>query len=306
MTYHADIEIILDDIRGDKSEGATSLALRGLDAIEAMSRHLPEELEEATEAIVSLAATIDSLRPSMAAIGNQAVLAVNRALSLVGEGLEPAPAICRAVTAERKILGQANTTIASLAASELARGARVVSCSWSVTALTTIIAIRPSQVMIGEGHRLGDGLRAARWLAARGLDVTVVPDGALPTAVREGTLVIVGADQVLADGSVVNRCSTYSLALAAKHRLARFLVACQRIKLCGNAEANIEEQQNLFGKLPEGVTARAPLFDVTPPDLIDFILTESGRLTPDQAGAVGEGIASLRERVLGGRAADQD
>jgi len=299
MTYHADIENILADIRGDKSEGATSLALRGLDAIEAMARDLPEDLDEAKEALISLAATIDSLRPSMAAIGNQAVLAVNRALSLIGEGMEPAPAISRAVTAEREILGQANTTIAALAASQLDRRGRVVSCSWSVTALTTIRAIEPSQVVIGEGHRMGDGLRASRWLAARGLDVTVVPDGALPTVVQEGSLVLVGADQVLADGSVVNRCSTYSLALAAKHRLARFVVACQRIKLCGNAEANIEEHDNLFGALPEGVTARAPIFDLTPPDLIDSILTESGRLTPEQAGAVGVGIASLRKRVLG-------
>lgn len=167
--------------------------------------------------------------------------------------------------------------------------------------MRTVVALSPARVFVGEGHRMGDGLRASRWLAARGLDVVVLPDGALPTVVRQANNVIVGADQVLADGSVVNRCSTYSLSLAARYSGVPMLVACQRIKLSGNTSVEIEETEQLFGMLPEGVTARAPVFDLTPRDLIDSILTESGRLSPEEAGAVGEGIAVLRRRVLGGQ-----
>jgi translation initiation factor 2B subunit (eIF-2B alpha/beta/delta family) len=216
----------------------------------------------------------------------------------MAEGTAPAAALRRAVRTEREILGQANSTIAALAREELGPGGIAVSCSWSVTAMRALVAIAPSTVRIGEGHRMGDGLRAAKWLAARGLDVEVVPDAALPTAVRGARLVIVGADQILADGSVINRCSTFSLALAARHERVPFFVACQRIKLSGNLTVAIEEDPALFNDLPEGVRARAPIFDMTPPDLVDGVLTESGRLTAAEAGAVGEGIAALRRRVF--------
>ncbi len=289
---------IIAKISGDKSDGATSLALRGLDALELLSSTIPEDCEDPRSVILELTAKIDSLRPSMAAIGVQAILASNRAFSFIGEGMSPGPALRRAVNTEREILGQANATIAGLAARELGTGGTLISCSWSVTAMRAVVALEPEKVFLGEGHRLGDGLRAAKWLAARGLEVVVVPDGALPTVVPLGRVVLVGADQVLSDGSVINRCSTLSLALAARYSGVPLVVACQRIKLCGREEARIEEGGNLFGDLPRGVTAQVPLFDLTPARLVDSILTESGRLTAGEAGAVGAGIATLRARLL--------
>jgi methylthioribose-1-phosphate isomerase len=125
----------------------------------------------------------------------------------------------------------------------------------------------------------------------------VVPDAALPEAVRAARAVLVGADQVLADGSVVNRSSTFSMALAARHFGVPFYVACQRIKLSGNATAVIEESRHLFGDLPAGVAAWSPLFDVTPAALVDAYFTESGRLSPAEAGEVGAGIAQLRAEL---------
>ena len=168
MSFHPDIKIILDDIRGDKSDGATSLAIRGRDALEALCGNLPDEVDDALALMIGLVGTIDSLRPSMAAIGVQTVLAVNRAISMIGEGMQPSSALRKAVIAEREILGQANTTIAALALKELGTGGTIVTCSWSVTAMRTVVALSPARVFVGEGHRMGDGLRASRWLAARG------------------------------------------------------------------------------------------------------------------------------------------
>ena len=203
-----------DEIRGDKSDGATSLALRGLDALDSIAPDLPDDPEQAMEIIVATVTVLDSLRPSMSAIGTQAVFAASRTRSLMSSGLRPGAALIRATETEREILGQANLTIANLAAREIGCGGCIVSCSWSVTAMSALVALQPDSIRIGEGHRLGDGLKAAGWLAARGLEVEVFPDGALPTAVKGSRLVLVGADQVLADGSVINRCSTFSLAMA--------------------------------------------------------------------------------------------
>jgi translation initiation factor 2B subunit (eIF-2B alpha/beta/delta family) len=292
------IERILDEIAGDKSDGATSLSLRGLDALDMLSAELPDDRVEALALIRALALRIDGIRPSMAAIGGQAILAVQRAASSIAEGLAPGAALSRAVRVEREMLGQAAATIAGLAADELGPGGVIATCSWSVTALRALLAVRPTRILIGEGHRLADGLRSARWLAARGLEVTVVPDAALPDVVRGARAVLVGADQVLADGSLINRCSTFSMALAARHFGVPFFVACQRIKLSGNRASEIEETGTLFGDLPQGVTVRSPMFDLTPAVFVGAYLTESGRLTPAEAGEVGAAIARLRAELV--------
>jgi len=292
------IERILAEIAEEKSDGATSLALRGLDALEMLSADLPDDREEALVRIRALARRIDEIRPSMAAIGSQAILAVQRAAGSMAEGVSPAAALSRSVRIEREMLGQASATIAGLVADELGAGGVIATCSWSVTAMRVLLAVRPSKILIGEGHRLGDGLRSAKWLAARGLDVTVVPDGALPDVVRGARAVLVGADQVLSDGSLINRCSTFSLALAARHFGVPFYVACQRIKLSGNRASEIELARPLFGDLPAGVTAFSPMFDLTPGSFVDAYFTESGRLTAPEAGDVGAAIAGLRADLL--------
>jgi translation initiation factor 2B subunit (eIF-2B alpha/beta/delta family) len=295
------VETILAEIAGDKSDGATSLALRGLDALEQLCGDLPAERDPALEQIAELAARIDAIRPSICAVGVQAVLALARTRSLTTQGLPPGAALRQAIRVERETLGQANLTIANLAAKELGSGGVFASCSWSVTAARCLVAVRPERLHIGEGHRLGDGLKAAKWLAARGLEVEVVPDAALPATVAGARAVLVGADQLLADGSVVNRCSSLSLALAAHHHGVPFIVACQRIKLGGRPSATIEESPGLFGLLPEGVTSRVPLFDLVPTGLITSVITESGVLSAAEAGEIGGQIASLRDRFIGGR-----
>jgi translation initiation factor 2B subunit (eIF-2B alpha/beta/delta family) len=110
--------------------------------------------------------------------------------------------------------------------------------------------------------------------------------------------VIVGADQILRSGALINRASTFALALAARRFGVPFLAACQRIKLAGAEQGEIEEPGGFLDRAPDGITGRAPLFDLTPPDLVDGVLTESGRLTAAQAGDLGARLAVLRAELL--------
>ena len=75
-------------------------------------------------------------------------------------------------------------------------------------------------------------------------------------------------------------------------------VACQRIKLTGQTEAHLEERDSAFQNLPDGVTGYAPIFDITPPDLIHEIVTENGQMTPAEAGLKGKNTAALLNRIL--------
>ncbi|MCP4601307.1 MAG: hypothetical protein GY847_12420 [Proteobacteria bacterium] len=292
------VDKILEEIATDFKNGATSLAGRGLDALEVLAQTLPEDPKEAKKQVVSLIERLKVIRPSIGAIGVQAVLAASRAQSLVKEGTPWKVAMDRAVLKERENLNSADQIIADLLLQEIGSGGVIVSCSKSATVKSALVALKPDLVRMGEGHRMGDGVNGAKSLANNGIKVEIVPDGALPVAVEDAKAVIIGADQVLANGSVVNRCSSFSLALAAHRFGVPFIVVCQRIKLTGRAEVTIEESSKLFQDLPKGVTSRAPIFDITPADLVHRVITETSAMTPTKAGEKGKIIAELDKQIL--------
>lgn len=277
------VEKILNAIETNTRDGATALAALALDAFEAAADAFPAEPGEAEAAMRKLVGRIQGLRPAMAAIGVQAERARSRAEQLVEAGVrEWSQAILEAVRIERTQLTAADERIAAFTESLIGTGRRVVTCSFSGTVHKTLVALEPSETIIGEGHPLGDGLRSAEHLASMGLNVTVVPDGALATFVRDADAVVVGADQVLMDGSVVNRASTLTLALAAAHYAVPVYVVCHSIKFSGlpSAAGLSEVCPDAFPPLPASIQRNAPVFDTTPAGLIHRIVTETGAHPP--------------------------
>lgn len=134
------------------------------------------------------------------------------------------------------------------------------------------------------------GSRLTAWELARDdIPVTVQADGAAASLMAEGNIgwVIVGSDRIAANGDVANKIGTYALAVLAKHHGVRFMVAAPTstidMEVSRGAEIPIEERapaevlscggQRLGA---EGVDARNPVFDVTPAELVDYIVTERG------------------------------
>ncbi len=292
------LEEMLEEIRCDTESGATSLAVRALGALEIAAGTLPSNTRNALFEIDELAVRIDGLRPSMAAVGAAAIRAAIEARRAMLAGKPPRAALESAASDELELFRGADERIAALAVRELGEVETAVTCSWSATAFVCLERLRPRLVLIGEGHRLGDGRRAAQRMVENGLEVELATDGALPAAVERADLVLVGADQILADGSLVNRAGTFPLALAAKRFEVPFYAVCQRLKLAGRKEASIEEHPaDLAGEAPPGARVSCPLFDVTPPDLLDAVLTETGRLTASRAGREGAGIERRRAEL---------
>ena len=101
--------------------------------------------------------------------------------------------------------------------------------------------------------------------------------------VGEADVALVGADSVLADGSIVNKIGTNLLALAAGDAGVPCYVVCDTSKF---------DVMNFLGKTPvleekeptevaEGlrfVQVRNPYFEVTPARLISAIVTEFGEM----------------------------
>jgi methylthioribose-1-phosphate isomerase len=141
------------------------------------------------------------------------------------------------------------------------------------------------------------GSRLTAWeLAGDGIPVSLSADSAAAHLMKTRgiTWVIVGADRITANGDVANKIGTYQLAVAAMHHGVRFMVVAPSstidMALESGEDIPIEERDGselleLGGQsLAAGVGVVNPVFDVTPADLIDFIVTEKGVIErPDAA-----------------------
>ncbi|MGC1329933.1 S-methyl-5-thioribose-1-phosphate isomerase [Pseudomonas sp.] len=141
------------------------------------------------------------------------------------------------------------------------------------------------------------GSRLTAWeLANEGIPVTVNADSAAAHLMKTKgiTWVIVGADRITANGDVANKIGTYSLAVTAMHHGVRFMVVAPSstidMSLASGEDIPIEERDGrelleVGGqRVGADVDAFNPVFDVTPADLIDAIVTEKGIVErPDAA-----------------------
>lgn len=160
-------------------------------------------------------------------------------------------------------------------------------------------------VYAGETRPWLQGARLTAWeLLQEDIPVMLLPDSAAAHVMRSHGIdwVIVGADRVAANGDVANKIGTYSLAVLAREHGVGFMVVAPTSTIDRHLddgdgieieERNNEEVLTCGGKriAPEGARAFNAVFDITPADLIDFLVTEKGVVERPNA----TGIRSLDE-----------
>lgn len=142
------------------------------------------------------------------------------------------------------------------------------------------------------------GARLTLWeLQQDGIPATLIADSCAATLMKNGRIqwVIVGADRIAANGDVANKIGTYSLAVLARFHKIRFMVVAPTSTidpaLPDGSGTRIEEREQsellprYYSDANGPVGAWNPVFDVTPAELIDVLVTERGALpNPDRAG----------------------
>ncbi|MAA60041.1 MAG: S-methyl-5-thioribose-1-phosphate isomerase [Alcanivorax sp.] len=155
------------------------------------------------------------------------------------------------------------------------------------------------RVFADETRPWWQGSRLTAWeLSQDKIPVTLMADTVGATLMRQGRIswVIVGADRITANGDVANKIGTYNLAVLAKHHGVRFMVAAPTstfdMMLSSGEDIPIEERgpDELVAfknhrLAPDNIDVYNPVFDVTPAELIDAIVTEKGVVeSPNLAG----------------------
>lgn len=144
------------------------------------------------------------------------------------------------------------------------------------------------------------GARLTMWELKRdGIPATLIADAAAAHLMKSGAVqwVIVGADRIAANGDTANKIGTYQLAIAARHHGVKFMVVAPSTTVDLSAPGGdaicieLRDPDELLGHagqrtVVEGAEAWNPVFDVTPHDLIDVLVTERGVITRPDKGAL--------------------
>ncbi|MFB6084373.1 MAG: NUDIX domain-containing protein [Halorientalis sp.] len=264
----------------DHDHGSAYLSVRALEVLRDDAALAVERDAGDWDALAERARDLLAARPSMTVVRNR----VNRLM----HDADRTPAAVEHSAHEGIEAALAADDAAADRAAERVAGDAIVTLSRSGTVERVLSSADPERLLVAESRPGGEGVGVAERRAEAG-DVTLAPDAALPWLLADGDYdaALVGADTVLADGRVVNKVGTRALALAAAREDVPLYVATARDKISSDADPRLESADR--ATVYDGdanLSVAAPLFDVTPPDLVAGLVTEDGPLDPDAVESV--------------------
>ncbi|MCF7907108.1 S-methyl-5-thioribose-1-phosphate isomerase [Patescibacteria group bacterium] len=144
-----------------------------------------------------------------------------------------------------------------------------------------------------ETRPLFQGRVTARELLAVGIPTTMVVDSSAGFLISHHSgkelmmdKIILGADAILSDGSVINKIGSFTIALVAKQEGVPLYVAANLLKFHDQIEIKIEERslQELWKEAPDDLKIINFAFDRIPAEYITGgIICEEGIIKPKQA-----------------------
>jgi translation initiation factor 2B subunit (eIF-2B alpha/beta/delta family) len=255
------------ELRRERRHGASWMARRALEALIDVARDCEADSSEALfDGLLAAASGLARARPEVGAIAG----AVGRVLAPARLNLHlDADELRRLVEEEANALVAARDRAARSIAIQLRTrltDASVFTHSASATVREALLYTRPKRVACTVSAPNEEGRAFAEELAQAGLAVELIDDEAGVDAVAASSLLLVGADTVFADGSLYNKIGTRLLAQAARAAGIPVVVAAEVIKL-----APVDATA-----APELEPEATELFDLTPAELVDDVVTEEG------------------------------
>ena len=184
--------------------------------------------------------------------------------------------------------------IGEIGSGRIADGDVILTHCNSQAALSVISAAHKQgkkiEVFATEARPWYQGHLTVKALAKEGIPVTLIVDSAVRVFIKKIDKVIVGADSIAVNGAVVNKVGTSQLALIANEARKLCFVCAETYKFSPATVLGeiieIEERDPAEVADPKkfkGVKIRNPVFDVTPPEYVDLIITEKGVMPPQAA-----------------------
>ncbi|XP_051626565.1 translation initiation factor eIF-2B subunit delta isoform X3 [Manacus candei] len=154
---------------------------------------------------------------------------------------------------------------------------------------------RAFRVVVVDSRPRLEGRETLRRLVRKGIHCTYVMINAISYVLPEVSKVLLGAHALLANGSVMSRVGTSQIALVSKAYNVPVLVCCETYKFCERVQTDsfvsnelddpddlivLRKGQAQLGGWAENKSLRLLnlVYDVTPPDLVDLVITDLGMI----------------------------
>jgi ribose 1,5-bisphosphate isomerase len=298
VTLPAEAQKIADDIRSMRIRGARLIARSAVEALRiAASKSTATTIEGLLADLNDAAKILLETRPTAVSLPNGIRYVMHRVnLERAASG-SAADIRKRAMQASDEFIENTKTAllrIGEIGARRIREGDVLLTHCNSSAAISVMKTAwnqgRKFKVLVTETRPRFQGRLTAHELAEAGIPVTLILDDAVRYFIQDVDKVLVGADAVAANGAVVNKIGTSTVALAAHEARVRVFVAAETYKFSPETmigELVAIEERDVSEIISESdlkrigsIEVRNPSFDVTPPEFIDLIITERGIIPP--------------------------
>lgn len=275
----------LHQLRTDRSHGASALARQALEILRQSAAAMEEVgLHEFCATMQERCTVLAQVRPSMAVVAAQAERWRAELKRVCADGVDTAR-IAQHMAEYAAQMIEDSLSACDFAAAHMASVVKphqsIITLSSSSTLNATFARLpRSVRIFIAESRPLNEGVGVAQQLLELGFDVILITEAQLGLFVPQADLALIGADTVLADGSVVNKAGSYLLALAAQAAGVPLYSCHESFKECHLVRDEFEIESMDIAELGHAdvpaAAQRNLYFDCTPPHLIYARVTEHG------------------------------
>lgn len=308
MTAIKKLSTIIEEL--GKKGGASVYAEATARALDLMAKELKDvDSKEFLRRLEAYGSELIESQPTMASVINavEYILSPLRELVRKGRGLNA----CKRLVSERssEFIEKSKNAIGRIArfgANLIQDEDTILTHSFSLTVLQILKSAKRSgkhvKVVITESRPKLEGHELASELLKEKIPVTLIIDAAICTVIDEVDKVLIGADSILADGSIINKVGSFPIALAAHLNNVPFIVATESLKFnpfslegkpiaikMGEPDELVDREKFEAGDL---LKIWNPTFEIVPPRYITLLITDLGVLSPQAA------IAELKSIIF--------
>jgi len=268
----------INEIKNDRLHGANWLSIQAINLLSLTIK--TSRADNITDFLNELKLTIAAIieaRPNMVSIANYTYQFLNKIANSIQNQKQLDYVKSTAQTTVNELIKFAQEATAKVAvngAQIITDQDMIITCSYSSTVCKAFVVAKQQaiefRVIIAESRYKDNGYGeiSARQLNQHKISTSLIQDKEINRYTNESNKALVGADTILANGSLINGTPSYKLAQAASLAKVDFYSLGETAKI---------DIRNCHGKKP----ILEPGFDLIPADLITAFITETGRTRPN-------------------------
>ncbi len=276
-------------LESDRDLGASQLAKEALELLKFFIETTNiNSFSELTKEITFLANRIKGIRPSIYPIISRIDRFLKEVDNLVTSDIDNFK--FRLIELLNNILldsSKAKALIKDYTSKLLSSFQTILTHSYSSTLSEVFSSLSKRSIFITESRPLCEGIKLANALNGLGHNVSLITDMQSGHFLSKCDAVVVGADSIFLDGTLINKAGTFVIAVLAKTLSIPFYVVSEVDKIIPRSfvDGNIKLEEKSSDEVFNGkrdFSIRNVYFDITPPLYISEFITEKGVFKPNE------------------------